>query len=234
MPFDMLLNELRSMFQHRQTKVIMRKRFEERSWKKDETFHKYCREKVIMGNRVTVDDDEMLEYVIDGIPDEALRNQARVQGFETVDTLLKAFEKVTIREHSSNKGEKKENRTNDNKKNAANVVIRCHNCGMRDYTGINCPTKEQGVKCFGCNERGHIASKYPKNLDLGEFQTEIVVDERSYPIRIRVVSDTLFQHPMLIGTDFLDTVEVNIKLGKVSAHCSLCIVPKIRCRKYLR
>lgn len=180
MPFDVLLNELRSTFQHRQTRVTMRKRFEERTWKKDETFHEYYHEKIIMGNRVPIDDDEMLEYIIDGIPDEALRNQARVQGFETVDTLLKAFEKVTFRERNTsnttkhgynnnknnswNKEEKKDGKT-DNKKNATNIVIRCHNCGIRDHTGINCPTKEQGVKCFGCNERGHIISKCPKKVE---------------------------------------------------------------------
>lgn len=51
-----------------------------------------------MGNRIPIDDSEVLEYVIDGIPDETLRNQARIQGFETVNTLLKAFERMTLRE----------------------------------------------------------------------------------------------------------------------------------------
>ncbi|KYN06053.1 hypothetical protein ALC62_03005, partial [Cyphomyrmex costatus] len=169
MPFDSLLRELQSMFHRRQTKVTMRKKFEERIWKKDETFHEYY---------------------------EALRNQARVQGFETVDTLLRGFEKVTFRErgmsntskHNNNrnnsKGEKKENKVGDN--NKKNIAIHCHNCGMRDHLGINCPTKEQGVKCFECNERGHIASKCPRKIE---------GTKRSYaatrPIKRRYVKDVV-------------------------------------------
>lgn len=63
MSFDTLLGELRSMFQYRQSKLTMRKKFEERIWRRDETFHEYLHEKVIMGNRVPIDDDEMLECV---------------------------------------------------------------------------------------------------------------------------------------------------------------------------
>jgi len=101
MPFDVLLGELQAMFQHRQSRVTTRKIFEERVWKKDETFHEYVHEKIIMGNRVPIDGDEMLEYIVDGIPDDTLRNQARIQGFETVDVLLRAFERVTLRERGS-------------------------------------------------------------------------------------------------------------------------------------
>jgi len=73
MTFDRLL-ELRAMFHRRQSKLVTRKKFEERVWKRDETFHEYYYEKVIMGNRVPVNNDEMLEYVIDGISDKTLRN----------------------------------------------------------------------------------------------------------------------------------------------------------------
>jgi len=102
MTFDRLLDELRAMFHHRQSKVVIRKKFEERMWKRDETFHEYFHEKVIMGNRVPID-DEMLEYVIEGIPDEALQNQACIQRFTTTDGLLKAFEKVTLRDRAGAK-----------------------------------------------------------------------------------------------------------------------------------
>ncbi|KMQ84805.1 hypothetical protein RF55_12848 [Lasius niger] len=51
-------------------------------------------------NRVPIDEDELLEHVIDGIPDVALRDQARIQGFMSTDSLLKAFEKITLRDRS--------------------------------------------------------------------------------------------------------------------------------------
>lgn len=46
--------------------------------------------------------------------------------------------------------------------------------------------------------------------------TEIVIDGHAYPVCVQVVSDTLMRHQMLVGTDFLDTVEINFRAGKIS------------------
>lgn len=51
---------------------------------------------------------------------------------------------------------------------------------------------------------------------LGQFQTEILINGHNYPIFIYVVADAVVQCGLLIGTDFLDTVEVNIKRGVIS------------------
>ncbi|KYN02835.1 hypothetical protein ALC62_06341 [Cyphomyrmex costatus] len=157
MTFDHLLEELRAMFQRRQSKLEIRKKFEERVWKKDETFHKYFHEKVILGNRVPISLDEMLEYAVDGIPDETLRNQARIQRFTTADEFLEAFGKVTIRgQGTSNvKSAKSDNQVSDQSKNERKETINagenkkylgkvthCYNCGERDHKGSNCPTKD--------------------------------------------------------------------------------------------
>lgn len=53
-----------------------------------------------LANRITVNDDEVLGYVIDGIPDPNLRDLARVRGFTTMDEILQAFEKITLRDKS--------------------------------------------------------------------------------------------------------------------------------------
>lgn len=98
MTFDALMGKLKSMFHHRQNKVAMRKKFEGRLWRKEETFHEYVHDKIIMGNRVPIDNDEMLDYVIDGIPDNTLRDQARIQRFDTTESLLEAFEKIILRD----------------------------------------------------------------------------------------------------------------------------------------
>lgn len=101
MTFDRLLDELRAMFCRRQSKLVTRKKFEERRWRREETFHEYYHEKIIMGNRVPIDDDDILEYVIEGIPDETLQNQARIQRFTTAEGLLEAFERVTLRDQGT-------------------------------------------------------------------------------------------------------------------------------------
>lgn len=97
MSFEELIGRLKSMFQHHESKAALRKKSENRVWKRDESFHEYVHEKIILGNRVPVDQDELIENLVDGIPDVALRDQARIQGFATTDSLLRAFEKVTLR-----------------------------------------------------------------------------------------------------------------------------------------
>lgn len=91
-----LLRELRRMFQFQQSKVTLRKKFEERSWNKAESIHEYVHDKIILGNKISIPDDEILEYVIEGIPDVQLRDQARIQLFNNVDALLQAFEKISL------------------------------------------------------------------------------------------------------------------------------------------
>jgi len=94
---EALLCELKSMFDHRPSRVRLCKNFEKREWKKDETFCDYVHQKVMLGNRVSIDEDEIAEYIIDGIPDRMLRDQARVSGLKTKAVLLEAFERVTLR-----------------------------------------------------------------------------------------------------------------------------------------
>lgn len=78
------------------------------------------------------------------------------------------------------------------------------------YKELGLPKMQSG----GIHFRG-IGSDH---VTLGEFQAEIVVDGRSYPARIQVVPDTLINHQMLIETDFLDTVEINIRGGHISVN----------------
>lgn len=68
MPLEELLVVMKGMFDHRPAKITLRKQFEERRWRRDEAFAEYCHEKVILGNRVPVADEELIDYIIDGIP----------------------------------------------------------------------------------------------------------------------------------------------------------------------
>lgn len=56
------------------------------------------------------------------------------------------------------------------------------------------------------------------NVTLGEFSAELTINGYSYIVLIRVVSDNLITHKFLIGTDFLNTVELYIKNGDISIN----------------
>jgi len=55
-------------------------------------------EKIILANRVPVDEEEMTEYIIDGISNVQLRNQVRLQQFEIKTELLVVFENINVTE----------------------------------------------------------------------------------------------------------------------------------------
>ena len=54
------------------------------------------------------------------------------------------------------------------------------------------------------------------NKTLGEFSVDITIDNNTYPITIRVISSDLMQQGLILGTDFINTVDVSIKTGKLS------------------
>lgn len=297
---EALLYELRAMFDHRPSKVSLRKKFEERVWKKGETFGEYVHQKIILGNLVPVDEEEVVEYIIDGIPDRILRDQARVSGLRTKTELLEAFERITLweRKHTgASGGEEKTHRQKGDKINGdgksgqrktspGEKKKNCFNCGLPDHFSQDCPTKESGPKCFKCGKRGHIAVKCTEeraevkescaamqvtqtkcNKDVvvngrkvvalvdtgsdlclmradqyaeigsptlecketrfrgvgshesvafGEFRAEIIVDENTYFILIRVVPSHVITRKFIIGTDFLNTVDLRVRNGNIS------------------
>jgi len=57
-------------------------------------------------------------------------------------------------------------------------------------------------------------------ITLGEFDMVINIDERDYPMHVHVVTDKLMEHELLLGTDFLDSVQVNMNVGKVTIKAS--------------
>jgi hypothetical protein len=189
MKSDELLDGLRSMFYHRPNKIALRHRFEERMWKKNETFRDYVHEKTIMANRIAIEDDEILGYIIDGIPDPNLRDLARVQGFTTKDDILQAFSEISLRDRSctaattnsksddgGNGARRRKDRhfrdtsmRNEDKKASEkkerSAARHCFNCGAKDHVSQTCPTKSQGQKCFECNKYGHIARYCPTKTE---------------------------------------------------------------------
>jgi len=176
MPVEELFTELRGMFYRRPNRVAARREFEARVWKKNEKFSEYLHEKTILANLVPISEDELIDYLIDGITDPVLRDQARIHRFMDKSDLLEAFEKVTLRggpetraASSGNIGNSKEKASFKSKKIETKKETevtpgsrRCHSCGASDHLFANCPTKSKGVKCFECREYGHYAGQCPK------------------------------------------------------------------------
>lgn len=189
---DDFCESMKGMFDHKPRKLVLRKRFEERDWKYSETFSEYVHEKVIMGNRVPVEDDEIVDYIIEGIPDQALRNQAKLQTFESVDVLRKAFEKVALRPRGTTwtkfaKGEPtfstryaaqgfKEAKTAEIKERetTGRGAVRCYRCQDIGHVSRECTKREISRSCFRCGEEGHFSRDCPKNTLVPGAQVGLV------------------------------------------------------------
>ncbi|XP_053989710.1 uncharacterized protein LOC128882162 [Hylaeus volcanicus] len=96
MRVDDIVSELRDTFGDRQSKISARREFEGRTWRKEETFAEYFHRKTILANRISIDEGELIEYLIDGIPDHSLRNHAKLQKFVSKASLLEGFKGVTL------------------------------------------------------------------------------------------------------------------------------------------
>lgn len=47
-------------------------------------------------NSLKMEDDEFMEYIIEGIPDQNLRNTAKLQCFSTKNEILQAFRNIEL------------------------------------------------------------------------------------------------------------------------------------------
>ncbi|XP_033217931.1 uncharacterized protein LOC117173458 isoform X1 [Belonocnema kinseyi] len=96
MSMEDLLKDMKQMFDHRPNRLERRRLFEERKWKFNEAFCEYYHKKLILANQVPVDDEEVVDYILDGMPDLQLRTQARMRCLKTSSELLEGFNKSSL------------------------------------------------------------------------------------------------------------------------------------------
>jgi len=171
---ETLLREMKKMYGRETDCLVRRKKFEDRIWKRDETFADYYHEKLILANQVPISANEIVSYLIRGIPNENLRNQVRLQKFTTDVELLKAMEDISLpspvkpevrkdgRSHHNIKGEgtTKQHATS---KEMMQQKTRCYNCGEAGHIATKCtkPKQEKGA-CYTCGKMGHQIKECPE------------------------------------------------------------------------
>nr|XP_041630269.1 DNA-binding protein HEXBP-like [Drosophila kikkawai] len=105
---------------------------------------------VSLGNEIDLDEDELIEYMIAGIPDVNLRNIAKLQNFSTKTEMLEAFIQRNAQER------------------------KCYNCNSLGHISSECrkPKREMGT-CFACGKPGHQAKdceQYKKIVVQNEYK----------------------------------------------------------------
>ncbi|KYN45284.1 hypothetical protein ALC56_00290 [Trachymyrmex septentrionalis] len=136
---------------------------------KGETFHDYVHEKIIMANQISVSDNEILEYIIDDIPDMNLRDMTRVQDFSTREQMLQTFEKIRL----------------EDKKNLSGLTKRCFNCSSKDRVNANCSSKEKASDCPSKQKTmaNNCAISYPQH----KKTKDILIDD--VPVQAIIINE---------------------------------------------
>ncbi|XP_032312047.1 uncharacterized protein LOC116656512 [Drosophila ananassae] len=162
LPLEELTAELISMFSDKVSKLEARRQFENRKWSSGESFGSYVDDKVMLGQRINIDAEEMISRIIEGIPNQGLRNQAHIQCFENVALVKRAFAEVELPKAY---GDKKDAAVNKDEKDSKDSKdTRCYNCNAKGHWAQECrkPRREKG-SCYACGEMGHFVAKCQKN-----------------------------------------------------------------------
>lgn len=95
MTWQEIKHELKLYFTSRPERVQLMKRFEARRWKQRERFSDYYHDKLKLGNRLNLSEEDMIAYIIDGFEHKGLQSQVRIQDFKSLPELLRIMNNVT-------------------------------------------------------------------------------------------------------------------------------------------
>lgn len=175
-----LLREVKRMYGQRLDPLALRRELEARKWNAGEIFADYLHDKVTLANRIPVADNELIDYVIEGIPSQELRTQARVQQYETIDAMLTAFASVSSPKEAFRRqpAEKNKSRGKEQRASREADVRRCYNCNEGGHLAASCPkSKREKGSCFKCGKFGHRANQCDSPTDVNYMEHERLGDD---------------------------------------------------------
>lgn len=162
-PVEELLSQLWEMFHTKESKMSARRKFLGSKWQAKKDFAAYFKEKMQLAINVQMDNEDLIDNIIEGIPNDQLRNQAFLQSFTTSTQLLHAFSKLSLKDL-----ERKERRQNISTTSAAEpATIRCFNCNFLGHIAAECrkPKREYG-SCYGCGSSDHKIAQCAQKKDI--------------------------------------------------------------------
>ncbi|XP_054090326.1 uncharacterized protein LOC128922742 [Zeugodacus cucurbitae] len=170
MPIDKFLIEMSSLFEEKTSNLMLKKKFETRQWLTTESFREYFHEKLILANRILIGEDELVEYLIEGIPDNTLRSQAKMQRFLDKYELLEAFRNIQLPRYISKRITADNQHEQSNNGQQTTKVVRCYNCNSVGHLELGA--------CHVCTEVGHFAANCPQRKSLPvQHVTELTEDD---------------------------------------------------------
>ncbi|XP_016977007.2 uncharacterized protein LOC123037584 [Drosophila rhopaloa] len=153
-PAENLLEQLILAFSDKLSKAEARRKFENLKWHHTEKFAVYFEAKTMLASSINIEPDELVDQIVEGIPAQNLRDQARIQCFTDPMQILRAFAGIRL----SKPKEFVSKVITTNRSN--NGGLRCANCNARGHIAKDCrkPAREPG-SCYACGKFGHFVAQ---------------------------------------------------------------------------
>ena len=192
-----LLDEFRTVSTSRELHLELSKRIK----KRDESTQEYLIRMREIASKGNIDDESLMQYVIDGIPDSTA-NKAILYGAISLTEFkskLKLYDKmkgsVTLKTPQNSRELElpfeKKSVAKPTSKSAGNKERRCYNCGD-NHLSNDCPSKDLGPKCFKCNMFGHKSMYCPGKADrtVQYLSQRVVITATVNGVRFDALIDT--------------------------------------------
>ncbi|XP_043506100.1 uncharacterized protein LOC122526637 [Polistes fuscatus] len=176
--WDSLKRSLIREFQVKVNSATIHKQLSKRRQQPGESSRLYIYSMQEIANQGNIEEDALIQYIADGLLGER-RDKAVLYGSRTLTEFknnIQIFDKLKESNVQGTRFRK------DNQGNVASTRIgrspaikkgHCYGCGSEAHSYRFCPDKEKGLKCFKCNNFGHIASHCNKSQQPSENKASI-------------------------------------------------------------
>lgn len=182
MSFVQFKNALKRMFTCKEDTVTLFRRFESRKLGKSEHFSDYFNEKITLGNKLNLAEEEIITYVIEGFNNPALQVQAKMREFEDLESLLRVMTSITNAERNPGGAGGRE-KVEKQVTTAVNTSVskftkqKCFNCFRDGHLSKDCrkPKRAPG-SCFHCGSNEHQVKNCPNKKAMAADSTTMLVE----------------------------------------------------------
>ncbi|XP_025837022.1 uncharacterized protein LOC112906662 [Agrilus planipennis] len=235
-----LKSALKSEFEEVVDSYKVHRELSRRNKRNDETYQEYTYKMLEIASQADLEPRTVIKYIIEGIPEDPVEKsilygaktirqlKERFSQFEDMKSEMKSHRKIQDKKEDTIKRVSTGEKSRLGLQSVSNVK-RCHMCGDKGHFKSECPNKQKGLKCFKCNEYGHIAikcgSSVPKPTNTQKTNSisrnhttkhtkEITITDVKLTALIDTVVDAFSKFVWLYTTRSTDTAEVLDKLRK--------------------